>query len=109
MCLCADIFFKTTDCLRADESTCYKPGDQHYQITHSGLDTQVCAKQGGASVRQAGRTSDSVYVLCTRFELQVQRYLNETTTFANLPDNLTWVGLGVLEGAGAGRKMCVHV
>lgn len=59
-------------------------------------------------MRQAGTASDSVYVL---FELQVQRYLDEMTTFANLPDNLTWVGLGCmgcLKGEGqAERCVCM--
>jgi hypothetical protein len=42
MLLAADIFFKTTDCLRFDKSTCFPPGHKNYQITHSGLDAQVC-------------------------------------------------------------------
>jgi hypothetical protein len=37
----ADIFFKTSNCLRIDQSTCFQPGDKNYQITHSGLDAQV--------------------------------------------------------------------
>lgn len=111
MCLCADIFFKTTDCLRADKSTCYKPGDQHYQITHSGLDAQVCAKKGGASVRQAGRTSDSVYVLCIhdlrcRFSgtwMKRQRL----QTCPTISRGSALGRLGFFQGAGASRKMCL--
>lgn len=44
----ADIFFKTTECLRLDKSTCYQPGDEMYEITHSGLDAQVCLCVAGS-------------------------------------------------------------
>lgn len=37
----ADIFFKTTQCLRLDTSTCLYKTDENYMITHSGLDAQV--------------------------------------------------------------------
>lgn len=57
---CADIFFRTTDCLRADQSSCYRPGDPYYDITHSGLDAQI------------------------------NRYIDETLMFASLPDSLTY-------------------
>ena len=38
----ADLFFRTTRCLRVDQSGCYNdPTDPLYAITHSGLDAQV--------------------------------------------------------------------
>jgi hypothetical protein len=37
----ASFFFKTKQCLRKDKSTCFKPGDEWYDVTHSGLDVQV--------------------------------------------------------------------
>jgi hypothetical protein len=51
--LTVDIFFKTTDCLRFDKSTCFPPGDKNYQITHSGLDAQVCSKKIAKNVSHA--------------------------------------------------------
>lgn len=42
-CLLADLFFRTTDCLRYDQSKCVPPGDENYDITHSGLDAAVSA------------------------------------------------------------------
>lgn len=40
----ADIFFKTTQCLREDTSGCFDKTNENYMITHSGLDAQVCVK-----------------------------------------------------------------
>eukprot|EP00775_Hariotina_reticulata_P001355 gene1355-1696_t len=56
----SNIFFKTRTCLRLDKSTCYTPESQWYGITHSGLDAMM------------------------------MRYLEEMTTFANLPDHLAY-------------------
>jgi hypothetical protein len=35
------LFFKTTECLRADKSTCLPKGDPYYDIAHTGLDAMV--------------------------------------------------------------------
>lgn len=40
-CCVTDVFFKTTQCLRIDLTTCYPEGHELYQVTHSGLDAQV--------------------------------------------------------------------
>eukprot|EP00775_Hariotina_reticulata_P003515 gene3515-3785_t len=56
----SSIFFKTRGCLRLDKSACYGPGSQWFGITHSGLDAMM------------------------------MRYLEEMTTFSNLPDNLAY-------------------
>ncbi|KAI8467685.1 MAG: hypothetical protein J3K34DRAFT_523567 [Monoraphidium minutum] len=37
----ANLFFRTKDCLREDQSTCYPEDHPWYQITHSGLDAMI--------------------------------------------------------------------
>eukprot|EP00879_Flechtneria_rotunda_P022137 GHRR01023358.1.p1 GENE.GHRR01023358.1~~GHRR01023358.1.p1 ORF type:complete len:763 (+),score=195.35 GHRR01023358.1:255-2291(+) len=37
----ADIFFKTTNCLRLDQSTCWQQGSDWYDITHAGIDAMM--------------------------------------------------------------------
>eukprot|EP00775_Hariotina_reticulata_P007054 gene7054-7268_t len=56
----SNLFFKATNCLRQDQSTCYPPDSDLYAITHSGLDALVIA------------------------------YIAQTIQFANLPDSLAY-------------------
>eukprot|EP00775_Hariotina_reticulata_P009112 gene9112-9281_t len=56
----SNIFFKTTECLRLDQSTCFQPGSPWYDITHSGLDAMAT------------------------------RYLNDMVVFANLPNEIAF-------------------
>jgi hypothetical protein len=35
----AHLFFKTTDCLRTDKSSCYPEGHYLHDVTHHGLDS----------------------------------------------------------------------
>eukprot|EP00775_Hariotina_reticulata_P009651 gene9651-9811_t len=58
--LFSNIFFKTSKCLRKDQSTCYPPGSEWYDITHTGLDAQLI------------------------------RYIEEATVMVNLPDDLAY-------------------
>lgn len=37
----AELFFTTTACLRANQSTCLPPSDPNYEITHSGLNAMI--------------------------------------------------------------------
>ncbi|GBF95600.1 hypothetical protein Rsub_08582 [Raphidocelis subcapitata] len=37
----ANLFFKTTSCLRDDKTACFKPGHEYYEHTHSGLDIMI--------------------------------------------------------------------
>uniref|UniRef100_A0A383VUJ6 PAS domain-containing protein n=1 Tax=Tetradesmus obliquus TaxID=3088 RepID=A0A383VUJ6_TETOB len=57
----ADAFFKTTRCLRKDQSTCYPPDSEWYTITHSGIDAMM------------------------------NRFLDNMEIFVNLPDELAFV------------------
>jgi hypothetical protein len=41
-CLVCSIFFKTKECLRDDQSSCYTEDSPYYDVTHNGLDA-VCA------------------------------------------------------------------
>jgi hypothetical protein len=34
----AHLFFKTTDCLRFDQSTCFTKDSKYHDVTHHGLD-----------------------------------------------------------------------
>lgn len=56
----AHLFFKTTRCLRQDQTGCFKPGTQYYEITHTGLDAMVT------------------------------RFIEEMTLFSKLPDDLAY-------------------
>jgi hypothetical protein len=51
---------RTKDCLREDKTTCYPPGHEWYEITHSGLDPMV------------------------------ERFMDTYTAFANLPEELAF-------------------
>jgi hypothetical protein len=56
----SDLFFKTTECLRADKSSCYPPGNTYYDITHHGLDAMM------------------------------QRYMQEIDILNKVPDEFLW-------------------
>ncbi|GLI60701.1 hypothetical protein VaNZ11_002794 [Volvox africanus] len=54
-------FFRSKGCFRYDQSTCFPPGHEYYEVTHNGLDVMVRRMLSEMNLLALDTDSDAVY------------------------------------------------